>query len=105
MKTIEQLKKEIYEDGLNDYIKEVFLGVFKDADVTLLSPKDRELYDIRMKSYRDSLASIDVAIEDGIRQGIKKSKINIARTMKADGVDPAFIAKHTGVSVEEIQNL
>ena len=133
MKTIEQLKQEVYEHGLNEHIKEVFLGVLEDADVASLSPKEREVYDIQLKRYRDNHACLDYAIENGIKQGIEKgikqgmekgiaqgiaqgieqgieqgkelSKIEVAKNMKNDGVDFAKISKYTGVPVEEIQNL
>ena len=121
MKTIEQLKQEVYEHGMNEHIKEVFLGVLEDADVASLSPKEREVYDIQLKRYRDNHACLDYAIENGIKQGIEKgmakgiaqgieqgkeqSKIEVAKSMKDDGVDFAKISKYTGVPVEEIQNL
>ena len=121
MKTIEQLKQEVYEHGMNEHIKEVFLGVLEDADVASLSPKEREVYDIQLKRYRDNHACLDYAIENGIKQGIEKgmakgiaqgieqgkeqSKIEVAKSMKDDGVDFAKISKYTGVPVEEIIKL
>lgn len=117
MKTIEQLKQEVYEHGLNEHIKEVFLGVLEDADVASLSPKEREVYDIQLKRYRDNHACLDYAIENGIKQGIEKgikqgiaqgkelSKIEVAKSMKDDGVDFAIISKYTGIPVEDIIKL
>jgi predicted transposase/invertase (TIGR01784 family) len=109
MKTIEQLKQEVYEHDLNEHIKEVFLGVLEDADVASLSPKEREVYDIQLKRYRDNHACLDYAIEKGIRQGIekgidKRSK-EIAKNMKEEGMDCKFISKMTGLSIEQIENL
>ena len=101
------------------------MGVLEDADVASLSPKEREVYDIQLKRYRDNHACLDYAIENGIKQGIEKgikqgmekgiaqgieqgkelSKIEVAKNMKNDGVDFAKISQYTGVPVEEIQNL
>lgn len=72
MKTIEELKLEVYEHGLTDHIREVFLGVLEDADIASLSPKERLIYDERLKRYRDNHACLDYAIETGIKQGIEK---------------------------------
>ena len=72
MKTIEELKLEVYEHGLTDHIREVFLGVLEDEDVASLSPKERLIYDERLKRYRDNRACLDYAIETGIKQGIEK---------------------------------
>jgi predicted transposase/invertase (TIGR01784 family) len=44
-------------------------------------------------------------IEQGIEQGKVLSKIEVAKSMKDDGVDFAKISKYTGVPVEEIIKL
>ena len=117
MKTIEELKQEVYAHGLNDEIREVFLGVLEDANVASLSEPERELYEAKLKRYRDNRACLDYAIEDGILQGIEKgreegiaegeakSKLEIARSMKNKGLDFALIAECTGLSVEEIEKI
>ena len=117
MKTIEQLKQEVYEHGLNEHIKEVFLGVLEDADVALLSPKEREVYDIQLKRSRDNHACLDYAIENGIRQGIEKGmakgmekgreekSLEIASSMKAKGIALDLISECTGLQITEIERL
>ncbi len=45
MKTIGELKQEVYAHGLNDEIREVFLGVLEDANVASLSEPERALYE------------------------------------------------------------
>ena len=117
MKTIEELKQEVYAHGLNDEIREVFLGVLEDANVASLSEPERALYEAKLKRYRDNRACLDYAIEDGILQGIEKgreegiaegeakSKLEIARSMKNKGLDFALIAECTGLSVEEIEKI
>lgn len=113
MKTIEELKQEVYAHGLNDEIREVFLGVLEDANVASLSEPERALYEAKLKRYRDNRACLDYAIEDGILQGIEKGreegreeeKIEIARSMKADGIDSKTIAKYTNLTVSEIDKI
>ena len=121
MKTIEELKQEVYDHGLNDHIREVFLGVLEDADVASLSPKEREIYDARLKRYRDNRACLDYAIEKGVREGLEKGKTEgraegraegqqeekqrIAKELKESGVELAIIAKTTGLTIKQIENL
>ncbi|MDR0851025.1 MAG: hypothetical protein LBN36_00880 [Clostridiales Family XIII bacterium] len=42
---------------------------------------------------------------EGIAEGEAKGKVETARGMKADGLDVALIAKYTGLSMTEIENL
>ena len=121
MKTIEELKTEVYQHGLNEHIREVFLGVLEDADVASLPPKEREIYDRRLKRYRDNHACLDYAIEKGIKQGIEKGiaqgieqgieqgmsekAYEIARKMKKKEMDYGSISDLTGLSIEDIENL
>jgi predicted transposase/invertase (TIGR01784 family) len=121
MKTIEELKQEVYEHGFNEHIREVFLGVLEDADVASLSPKERLIYDERLKRYRDNHACLDYAIETGIKQGIEqgiergreqgleqgmsKKSQDIAKKMKTKGMDYSLISEFTGLSVDHISTL
>ncbi len=121
MKTIEELKAEVYAHGLTDEIREMFLGVLEDANVASLSAKDKMVYEERLKRYRDNRACLDYAIEDGIKQGIEigeakgrkeglaegvaQRNLEIAKSMKSKSIDVAVIAECTGLSVEEIKQL
>ena len=109
MKTIEELKQEVYDHGLNNHIREVFLGVLEDADVASLSQKEREIYDARLKRYRDNRACLDYAIEKGVREGLDKGhqeeKLRIAKSMKEKNMDSATIAQCTNLTIEQIENL
>jgi predicted transposase/invertase (TIGR01784 family) len=109
MKTIEELKQEVYDHGLNDHIREVFLGVLEDADVMSLTPKEREIYDARLKRYRDNRACLDYAIEKGVREGLEKGqqeeKLRIAKSMKEKHLDSATIAQCTNLTIEQVEAL
>ena len=117
MKTIEELKRAVYEHGLNEEIKETFLNVLDDADLASLSRENKAQYEAKLKSYRDNRACLDYAIEEGILQGIakgeaigmekgmEKGKLEIAKSMKADGISFEIIEKYTGISQSEIEKL
>ena len=117
MKTIEELKQEVYDHGLNDHIREVFLGVLEDADVASLSPKEREIYDARLKRYRDNRACLDYAIEKGVREGLEKGraeglekgqqeeKLRIAKSLKDKNIDSATIAQCTNLTIGQVETL
>ena len=114
MKTIEELKQEVYDHGLNDHIREVFLGVLlEDADVMSLTPKEREIYDARLKRYRDNRACLDYAIEKGVREGLEKGmekgqqeeKLRIAKSMKEKNIDSATIAQCTNLTIGQVEAL
>ena len=113
MKTIEELKQEVYAHGLNDHIREIFLGVLEDADVASLSEKEKLLYEERLKRHRDNRACLDYAIEDGIKQGIEigevkgreERNIEIAKLMKLEGVAVELITKYTGLDADLVKSL
>lgn len=105
MKTIEELKREVYEHGLTDEIRETFLNVLEEANLAALSKTDKVQYEARLKRYRDNRACLDYAIEQGIEQGIAKRNVEIAKSMKAEGLASSLIANCTGLSLEEIEKL
>ena len=43
--------------------------------------------------------------EEGIKEGIEKEKISLAKNMKNDKVDLSTISKYTGLSIEKIEKL
>ena len=129
MKTIEELKRAVYEHGLNEEIKNTFLNVLDEANLVSLSQMDKATYEAKLKSYRDNRACLDYAIEEGILQGIAKGEaigiekgmekgmkeglekgmekrnLEIAKSMKSDGISFDIIMKYTGISQSEIEKL
>ena len=121
MKTIEELKQQVYEHGLTDEIRDTFINVLDEASLVSLSKTDKAAYDRKLKTYRDNLACLDYAIEHGIRQGLEmgeekgiakgiakgkeESKYEIAKALKLKGVDIKTISECTGLSVVEIEEL
>lgn len=76
-------------------------------------PTEFSEYERSLKAYRDLKNSLDTAKEDGREEGIvigreqgrAEALVEMARTMKADGLAPQAIANYTGLSVEEIERL
>ena len=48
---------------------------------------------------------IQQGIEQGIEKGIQKSKTEMAKAMLKDKLDISFIAKYTGLTQQELQQL
>ena len=48
---------------------------------------------------------IKEGIKEGLKQGIREPKIIIAQNMLAEKIDIQIIAKTTGLTIEEIENL
>ncbi|EJW90559.1 hypothetical protein EVA_21348 [gut metagenome] len=88
---------------------EIFRKLSEIADITALSKEEREKYDESIKVMRDNFAIHQTAVKDGIAQGIAqgeaKERIKNARAMKAEGIPAAVIARITGLSLEEIEEL
>jgi predicted transposase/invertase (TIGR01784 family) len=69
--------------------------------------KDREQF---FELINDSISyevggDIMTLAEQFIEEGIEKGKLEVIKTMLSNGVEPAFIAKNTGVSMREIEAL
>ena len=88
--------------------KAVFEKLEDIADVASMSPEDRERYD---KS--DYLVTMDAAeqkgmkegMEKGIKEGAQKAQLQIARNMKAKGIDNQSIAECTDLPLSMIEEL
>ncbi len=81
--------------------------------MNILSKEEQVAYEASLKAYRDSYAIATTERRlgfaegeaNGIAKGKYKEKIENARNFKLLGVDPAIIAKGTGLSLEEIERL
>ena len=117
MKTIDELKQEVAATVLPQHTKELFYRIIDTAEVASLSEQDRIRFEAEWKGYLDTMSCLEMAkvegIEEGIEKGIEKGvsvgrmneKLDIAKSMKADGIDNAIIAKYTNLTFEEIENL
>ena len=105
MKTVEQLKKEVADTQLPKETKDLFYKVLDTANLASLNEKDRIRYESDLKNYMDTMSCIEFAENKGREEGIKEGKVEIAKELKADGIDTTFIAKYTGLTIDQIANL
>ena len=86
-------------------------------DIASLSKEERMKYDESIKVYRDNLATISFAknqgkeeglkegIEKGLKEGRKEGILSVARNLRSGGMSVEAIAAATGLSIEEIEQL
>jgi predicted transposase/invertase (TIGR01784 family) len=65
----------------------------------------RAEYDMRQKAWRDRMSQIEGYYHDGLEDGRKEGKLEIAATMKKDGIPAGQITLYTGLSPDEISKL
>ena len=107
----------------------VFQKAFHTAEVAAMPKNDRDRYQHELKQYWDYWSTFQTAEKKGLAQGLTKGiaqgltkgiaqgraegkaegkteeKIEIARNMKIEGFDSAMIAKVTGLTPDEIEQL
>ena len=93
--------------------KAVFEKLEQIVDIAGLSKEDRLKYDESIKVYRDQLAVMEYerlqgearGEARGLVKGRAEGKIDVARSMKADGMPIETIARYTGLTPEAIERL
>jgi recombination-promoting nuclease RpnB len=101
---------DIVREGGREYVEKVLqymIGtgeisdrqVFFDIIGEKVSPEVREEVMSLAQKIRQE------GVEEGIKEGIKEGILKTAISMLADGADPKFVAKHTKLSLDEINNL
>ncbi|MCU0468535.1 MAG: Rpn family recombination-promoting nuclease/putative transposase [Arcicella sp.] len=80
---------------------EVFTKAFEKAELAKMGQAELENYEMNLKIYRDFKSTIDTAFDEGKIEG----KIEVAKTAKKMGLSISEIAKLTGLSEREINNL
>lgn len=97
--------------------KAVFEKLEKIVDIAALSKEEREKYDESIKVYRDNLATMTYATEkgladgraeglaEGLAEGRAETMTNVARNLKAMGLDTASICKATNLTAEAVEQL
>ena len=79
----------------------VFQRLAEVAEVSKLSKKDRLAYDHALKRYRDTYNALTGAEQKGRAEG----HLDVAKNLKVMGLSDEDIARATGLSLEEIQQL
>ena len=83
----------------------VFKRLFETAEIARFSESEMRDYEESLKNLRDLGNVLNTAKEEGRKEGRKEGIETMALRMRDDGMPLEVIAKYTGLSVEEIQNL
>ena len=96
---------EDFQDIPEIFKDDIFIQAFKTAEIAKYSEDERSSYEESLKVYRDLKAVIDAAFDDGQRDGQTKRTLEIAKTMKENGVATEIIIMSTGLTKEVIDSL
>jgi len=87
----------------------IFSKLFEAAEIAKFTPKERVAYEESIKIHRDIQNVINTSKEEGITEGIKKGiakrNIEIAKELKKNGVSIEIIIQSTGLTKNEIEGL
>ena len=81
--------------------EKIFLKLFEVAEIASFSAEEKVQYEESLKYYRDLKNVVDTSREEGLKEG----KIQIARSLKLQGVSIDVIIKATGLSKSDIEEL
>lgn len=88
---------------------EVFMQAFEKAELAKFDQAELSSYENSLKAYRDLKGVIDTAFDEGKAEGKLEGrlevKLNVAKAARQMGLSTADIAKLTGLSEGEIDNL
>jgi predicted transposase/invertase (TIGR01784 family) len=84
---------------------EVFRSVFEDSMHQKLTKMEKEEYKKSVLEYEDVQEAVRYAREQGLEQGRAVEKRQLALNMLAEGLDPATVARISGLTEEELLNL
>ena len=74
-------------------------------EVMEMSPKEKWLYENRMKYEHDKASWKHVGYQEGIERGSYQTKLETAKLMKQANCEIDFIMKMTGLSKDEIERI
>ena len=87
------------------------------AEIAKLTEEERDEYAESVKVYRDLINVVNTAERKGKKQGFAEGRaeglaegryaanVDNARKMKADGLPPELVAKYSGLSIDEVEQL
>ncbi len=84
---------------------EIFVQAFEKAEIAKYSEKEKDEYEQSLKTYRDLKGVIDTAFDQGKIEGMIEGKIEVAKSLKENGVPLEIIIKTTGLSKQQVENL
>ncbi len=81
----------------------IFTKLFEQAEIARFCPQDLQAYEESIKVYRDLNNVVNTAERKGRQRGREEERLQIARNLKAMGMNAADIAKATGLTVADIE--
>ena len=93
------------EDQPQTLQEEIFQQLFTIAEIANFSREEQNAYENSLKYYRDLKNVVDTSREVGREEGREEERQEIALNLLRDEVPVAVIARCTGLSIEEVQQL
>ena len=85
--------------------EEAFEAIARIADLNNMTEEERNRYDDAQHALWDAYATYEFEREQGEKKGDERRQRAVALSLIADGLPDAFIARHTELSLDEIQKL
>ena len=104
-KEIAELKQEVMDTGLPEYIKEIFCNALDVTDTIDLSESERIRYEVDMKMYTNTMEQLRRIYKANYEKGMKLAALEVATRMKEHGIKTECIVECTSLSAEEIDAL
>ena len=94
-------------DGMPDWARgdKAFEAYFEASARANFTPEETIQYEKDMMTERDRINSINYARWEGVQEGMQQKQNEIARALKAKGIDAETIAACAGLSVEAVKDL
>jgi predicted transposase/invertase (TIGR01784 family) len=84
---------------------EVFEQAFEIAALGRMNSEDQMSYQGSLKVLRDNFGALSTAREEGKAEGVLEGKLQIARGLKASGMELEQIVVITGLTLQELEGL
>lgn len=79
--------------------------LFNSAEISKFAPRERNEYISDMTNERDRINQMAFAKKKGVEEGLKEGRLQIAKSMLSDGMDPQVVSKYTGISIDDVNAL
>jgi len=81
---------------------EIFQQLFEDCRLSKLKTMEKKEYKKSLMDYYDVRDAVNVAREDGRKEGRVEEKHLLARNMLAKGLEPALVSEISGLTTNEV---
>jgi len=83
----------------------IFQKAFGTAELASLTPEQLAYYEETLIQYWGMKSAIDTAVEEAVEAAVEENAIKIAKSLLQTSLSHEEIAKHTGLTVEQIEAL